>query len=206
MKCICVLIGTLALVPGAAVAQASDSSRYVTTFTGMKVGASVDYRWYDGDYSLPLVSGKLDRKTGTVGYRAHAGYDAEIGSAIVIGVEGGIGRGGKALRASTTIGDYAFRPRWAWDVSARVGVLPAPTVLLYGRAGYSWLRVRETTDFRATNLKDLKTSSTEKGFLWGAGVETNLGGGLFARAEYNRVNYGNGLTSPKVQLALSLGL
>ncbi|WP_204319679.1 outer membrane protein, partial [Klebsiella aerogenes] len=66
-----------------------------------------------------------------------------------------------------------------WDVSGRAGVLPAPNVLLYGRAGYSWLRVRETTDFRAANLKDIDSSVTEKGFLWGGGVEAGVMPGVY---------------------------
>ncbi|WP_204268186.1 hypothetical protein, partial [Escherichia coli] len=67
------------------------------------------------------------------------------------------------LTAASPTGDYALKPGWTWDVSGRAGVLPAPNVLLYGRAGYSWLRVRETTDFRAANLKDIDSSVTEKG-------------------------------------------
>lgn len=195
------LVGALAWMPGTALAQSHDDS----SFGGVKIGTSIDYRWHDGDFPLPRTGGELDEKKGGIGYRGHVGYDLQIGRALVVGVEGGIGRGGKKLTASNTIGDYTLKPRWTWDVSGRAGVLPASNVLLYGRVGYSWLRGRETTDFRATNLNDLKSSGTEKGFLWGAGAEAALAPGFFARAEYDRVNYRDGLTSSKVLLGLSVG-
>lgn len=201
MKRIALLAGILALLPGAALAQSRDD----VTFGGVKIGGSVDYRWHDGDYALPRIVSRVDENKGGIGFRGHAGFDAQIGEMLLIGAEGGIGRGGGELTAASPTGDYTLKPRWTWDVSARAGILPAPSVLVYGRAGYSWLRVRETTDFRAANLADLKTSGTEKGLLWGAGLETALMPGVFARAEYNRANYRDGLTASKAQLGISFG-
>ena len=58
-------------------------------------------------------------------------------------------------------------------MSGRAGVLRRTSCCTTG-AGYSWLRVRETTDFRAANLKDID-SVTEKGFHCGAGsVEAGI--------------------------------
>ncbi|WP_137863146.1 MULTISPECIES: porin family protein [unclassified Sphingomonas] len=201
MKRICVLIGALAAIPETALAQSGGDA----TFGGVKVGVSVDYRWHEGDYSLPRIASRIDQSKGGIGYRGHVGYDAQIGDMLVIGAEAGIGKGGKTLTAASPTGDYALKPGWTWDVSGRAGVLPAPNVLLYGRAGYSWLRVRETTDFRAANLKDIDSSVTEKGFLWGGGVEAGVMPGVYARAEYNRANYRDGLKTSKVQLGLSIG-
>lgn len=195
------LASALVLTPGAAFAQSHDEP----AFGGVKIGASIDYRWLDGDFAVPRIAGKVDEKKGGIGVRGHAGYDVQLGSTFLVGVEGGIGRGGEKLTTSNTTGDYTLKPRWTWDVSGRVGVLPTSNVLLYGRAGYSWLRARETTDFHATNLKDLKSNGTEKGFLWGAGAEAALAPGFYARAEYNRVNYRDGLTASKVLLGLSMG-
>ena len=201
MKRICVLIGVLAAMPGTAFAQSGGDA----TFSGVKVGVSVDYRWQDGDYSLPRIASRIDQSKGGIGYRGHIGYDAQLGDLLVIGAEAGIGRGGKTLTAASPTGDYALKPGWTWDASGRAGILPAPNVLLYGRAGYSWLRVRETTDFRAANLKDIRTNLTEKGFLWGAGIEAGVSPGVYARAEYDRANYRDGLTSTNIRLGLSVG-
>lgn len=201
MKRIAMLAGILAMLPGTVSAQSRDD----VTFSGIKIGGSVDYRWHDGDYALPRIGSRVDENEGGIGFRGHVGFDAQIGEMMLIGGEGGIGRGGGELTAASPTGDYTLKPRWTWDVSARAGILPARSVLVYGRVGYSWLRVRETTDFRAVNLADLKTSGTEKGFLWGAGLETALMPGLFARAEYDRANYRDGLTASKVQLGVSFG-
>lgn len=201
MKRMGLLIGILATMPGAVLAQSRDDAG----FGGIKIGGSIDYRWHDGDYALPRIASRVDENEGGIGFRGHVGFDAQLGEMLVVGAEGGIGRGGGTLTAASPTGDYTLKPRWTWDVSGRAGILPVASVLVYGRAGYSWLRVRETTDFRAVNLADLKTSGTESGFLWGAGLETALMPGVFARAEYDRANYRDGLTASKVQLGVSFG-
>lgn len=139
MKSCYLIAGALALVPTASLAQSAEDA----TFGGVKIGASLDYRWHDGEYSLPRIATRIDEDRGGIGYRAHIGYDAQIGSAFVIGGEAGFGRGGKTLRTESLAGDYSIKPRWNWDASGRVGVLPTRSILVYGRAGYSWLRVRE---------------------------------------------------------------
>lgn len=75
-----------------------------------------------------------------------------------------------------------------------------PNVLVCGRGGYSFLRVEETTDFKDVKRLDIKTDGTQKGFLFGAGVEAAVASSLSARAECNRGNYGDGLKSSKMQL------
>lgn len=204
MKLWILLIATLAGMPNMATAQSYDNSPEFR-FGGVNVGASIDYRWLDGDYALPRINGRIDDNRGGIGYRGFLGYDAQLGRLLVVGGEVGIGGGGKTLSVESQTGDYSLKPRWTWDISGRVGILPAPNVLLYGRVGYSWLRTREITDFRAANLQDLSASGTEKGFLWGGGVESKLAGGFFARGEYSRSDYGAGLISSKVQLGVGFG-
>jgi len=204
MKLFSLVAGLLVLAPAIACAQARDVHD-APTFGGIKVGADIDYRWMEAEYSLPRIASDIDRKKGGIGYRAHVGYDAQIGNMMVIGAEGGISRGGKTLSVASVTGDYSIKPSWSWDISGRVGVLAAPTVLLYGRVGYSWLRVREKTDFRAITSKDLDTSATEKGFLYGGGIETAVSPGLFVRAEYNRINYHDGLKTSRASLGVSAG-
>lgn len=210
MKLFSLVAGLLVLPPAVASAQTQTQTEAqdvhdAPTFGGVKVGADIDYRWTEADHSLPRIASSINQTKGGIGYRVHVGYDAQVGNMLVIGAEGGIGRGGKTLSVASITGDYSIKPRWTWDVSGRVGVLAAPTVLLYGRAGYSWLRVREKTDFRAVASKDLSTSATEKGFLYGGGIETAISPGLFVRAEYNRVNYRDGLKTSRALLGVSAG-
>jgi opacity protein-like surface antigen len=201
MKPLIFLAAALAALPATAQAQSYDDP----SFGGVKIGAGVDYRWYDAEYALPRIATKIDDNRGSIGYRGHIGYDLQLGKMLVVGGEAGIGRGGKALTASSTTGDYSIKPRWTWDVSGRAGVLVAPTVLLYGRAGYSWARVREVTDFRASTSTDIRKSGTEKGFLYGGGIETAITAGFSARAEFNQINYGDGFKSSRAQVGLTMG-
>ncbi len=204
MKLFYLAAGLLVLAPAVASAKSLDAGD-TPTFGGAKVGMDMDYRWTDADHALPRIASSIDRKKGGVGYRARIGYDAQMGNLLVIGAEAGIGRGGRTLTTASPLGEYMVKPRWTWDVSGRAGILAAPTVLLYGRAGYSWLRIREKTDFRATTSKDLSTSSTAKGLLYGGGLEVAVSPGLFVRAEYNRVNYGDGLKTSKALLGITAG-
>lgn len=57
------MVGALALLPNAAMAQSDDES----TFGGVKVGVSIDYRWHDGDFAVPRIAGKVDEKEGSAG-------------------------------------------------------------------------------------------------------------------------------------------
>lgn len=201
MKPIHKLIGLFAILPGTAFAQDAEKR----AFDGVHVGVSVDRRTLDGDYKVPNFDTKLDEDKAGIGYRGHVGYDVRLGSAFVLGIEGGLGRGGRSLAMKGDIADYTLKPGWNYDVSGRVGVLPTSKIMLYGRGGYSWLRVDEKTDFGDVKRLDIESSATRKGLLLGAGVEAAVTSGVRARAEYNQTDYGEGLKSSKMQVGLSLG-
>ncbi|MGV3481857.1 MAG: outer membrane protein [Sphingobium sp.] len=202
MKSRILVAAVCVMVPAGAFAQSADEG----SFSGMKVGVSADYRSHEAEYPLTRIGTTIDRDRAGFGYRAHAGFDMELGHMLVIGAEAGLGRGGKRLRAKSATGEYSLTPGWSWDVSGRAGILPANNILVYGRAGYSWLRVREKTDFVATATKDIRTGATESGFLYGGGIETAIAPGFFVRAEYNRVNYRDGLRASRTQLGMAISL
>lgn len=204
------IVGLLLASPIATTAKAQQSAEQRTAelpaapiFTGVKFGTGLNYQWITADYPLPLTKSTFGTKKDEVGYRFHVGYDAQIGNALVIGSEAGLGRGGTTLTASSALGEYSLKPGWSWDASARAGVVTAPSVLMYGRLGYSWLRVREQTNFTALTSKDLDTSSTRRGFMFGAGIEAKVTQKIFVRGEYNRTNYRDGLKTSKVMLAVA---
>lgn len=201
MKPVHMLMGLFAILPSTAFAQDGEKR----AFDGVQVGVSVDRRTLDGDYKIPNFDTKLDEDEAGIGYRGHVGYDLRLGDSFVIGAEGGLGRGGRSLSMKGDVADYSLKPGWNYDVSGRVGVLPTSNIMVYGRGGYSWLRVDEKIDFRDVKRLDIESSGTRKGLLLGAGVEAAVTSGITARAEYNQTNYGDGLKASKVQLGLSLG-
>lgn len=220
MKTAYFVAAILAALPLAATAQTSQTSQATEgqspeatgydrpeapRFAGIKIGSDSEYRWIDADYAVSSIASSIKRKKSDAGFRAHVGYDAQIGGVLVVGAEGGIGRGEPTVSAASALGDYTLKTGWSWDASGRAGLLAAPSALVYGRAGYSWLRVHEKTDFRAAASKDLDSWGTEKGFLFGGGIEMAVSHRMFVRAEYDRVDYGHGLTTSKALIGFSAG-
>lgn len=197
-----ILVGLLsAILPTTAWAQPSYDD---VGFGGVKIGASATYRWIDGDYRIPALNQDLDRDRGGFGYRGHIGFDMPVAGIAVIGAEVGLGRGGPSLRTENALGDYELKQGWNWDASGRIGFMPAPRLLLYGRGGYSWLRTQERIDF-VGDRADIKRWHTESGFMYGAGVEAALSKGFYVRAEYNLADYSEGLSASRALLGVSIG-
>lgn len=194
MKPLYMLMGLFAMLPGTALAHDGEKR----AFDGVQVGVSVDRHTLDGDYKVANFDTKRNESKAGIGFRGHVGYDLRLGDSFVIGAEGGLGRGGRSLTMKGDVADYSLKPGWSYDVSGRVGVLPASNIMLYGRAGYSWLRVVEKTDFRDVKRLNIESSGTKKSLLLGAGVEAAVTSGVTARAEYNQTNFGEGLKSSKI--------
>lgn len=208
MNIFTIIASALILMPIAATAQEQEPTErqaedlpVAPIFTGLKFGSGLHYQSTTAKYALPRIKSSIDTKKGDLGYRFHVGYAAQVGNVLVVGSEAGIEHGGATLTAASDLGDYSLKPSWSWDASARAGVLAAPSVLMYARAGYSWQRIEEQTDFTAIASRDLNTSSTKKGFLFGGGVEAKFTDRLFVRAEYDRMNYRNGLKTSKAMIA-----
>jgi hypothetical protein len=144
--------------------------------------------------AAPTLSERIDR-AGGVGYRAFAGYDKTIG---LVGVEAGIGNGGKDARHAVTRGTYRLDPGWAWDASARFGLLPAANLLLYGRAGYGWTRANEQVAFGAAGRTPFRRKTTEGGFMYGFGAEIAVAKSFAIRTEFDQT--GKSFKAARLQL------
>lgn len=173
-------------------------------FAGFKVGAGFDFRAVQVKRAVVGLPGKIDERQGGAGYRAHAGYDVALSDRLLIGVEGGVGGGGKALSTSTSAGEYRLKPGLSYDASARVGVMPSANVLLYGRAGYQWLKTAEKVNFVVGDLAPLKHKETQSGFLYGFGAEYAATRALSLRAEIDQASFGHGVKAAQVQLGGAL--
>lgn len=103
-------------------------------------------------------------KSNTVTYGAGVGLDAELYDNVIVGVEATV--------------DNVFSRRNI-GASARVGYVVADTVLVYGKVGYSnWQAV---------------TSTELEGLRVGGGVEANLVGPVYAKAEYRYTDFDRGV-------------
>ena len=118
----------------------------------------------------------------------HLGYNWQVNSPLVIGVETDWGLSN--AKASSQSGFIATATsRWQGSIRARAGVA-FDQVLLYGTAGVGVAKF----DY---SLSDIATtasfSKTRTGLVFGAGLEYALAKGWSARAEYLHADYGQAI-------------
>ncbi len=195
----------ITLVIGAQGAAAQEAN----AFAGLKAGAGFDYRAIQVKRMVAGLPSKIDERQGGAGYRAHLGYDLALSDRLLIGVEGGVGGGGKTLATTSAAGRYRLKPGLSYDISARLGVQPTADVLLYGRAGYQWLKTTEWVDFAnpgtaALAIPSVKRKETQSGVLYGFGAEYAASSSLSLRAEIDQASFGHGVKAAQVQLGGAL--
>lgn len=187
---------TILILAGAAGAPAHAADNAVD---GFKVGGSLDYRRNEAKYPVTALGGVVDKQEGGPGFRIHAGYDIAVGDHVLIGAEGGLGGGGKTLEQRTAGGDYRLKPGLSYDASVRLGLLASSHLLIYGRAGYHWLKTEEgVKPTVGPALRDRK--KTEGGVMYGFGAEYAVTESMLIRAEFDQTNFGHGLKAAQVQL------
>ncbi len=155
----------------------------------------------------------------TFRFSPYAGYNWQVNSRWVLGIEGEVGLGSQ----STVTGGFypatpflagggstsnAFSVKTTWDASlrGRVGYLVNPGVMVYGTAGPSWLHVESTSNCSTLESADgecasdggfiglgpsrITDSSTKLGVTAGGGIEAMLSPNWIARGEYRYSDYG----------------
>jgi len=183
----------------AAAAQSTDTPA-AETFDGFKLGATADYRRHEVKRTAPTLTDRIDAQDGGVGVRVFGGYDKTFGNIGLLGVEAGVGRGGRSVEANVAGGTYRMTSGWSWDASARFGIIPAQGVLLYGRTGYAWTRTTEAVDFAAATRQDEVRKITDGGFHYGFGGEFAVAPGFALRTEFDQTNFGKGFKAARLQL------
>lgn len=155
---------------------------------------------YSGGY-VGVVTG-VDRvrangegKTGVL-YGLNAGYDFQSAGGAVFGIEGEVADASTRTCASGVLVATdracasAKRDLYA---GGRFGVVAGST-LLYGKVGYTNLRVGASyDDGTAATAPDFSVNRNLDGVRVGAGLEKNLGG-MTVKAEYRYSNYQDGIT------------
>ena len=200
MKMIATLIAaTLIIAPGAAFAQDTGDARFKGGFVGIEVGRDSHEVRQPG---APTTRDGVDRKG--INGRVFAGYDLNLGGVAVLGVEAGIGKGGRTVRQNSLVapGRYAVDPGLGYDATGRIGFTPTSSVLVYGRGGYRWLRTQRIISGQATGNGTSKL--TEKGWTYGGGAEFALGQNFSIRAEYDRTSYSKDFKSSKIAVGAAI--
>lgn len=188
-----------ALLPASALAQ--DAGALGGAFVGGQIGWGK--RSVDLDFGLPGVE-DFDKSRDGIDYGIFAGYDYGVGSNLIVGVEAGIGFGGKTLRDTPVAGLTAeIDPKWNYDVSARAGVLATPNLLIYGRLGYGAERTRVSTVSTIPGVSSESEKGWSDGLLYGGGLEYGLNESASIRTEYRHRDMDGGYAADQVLAGLA---
>jgi outer membrane immunogenic protein len=166
-----------------------------SAFAGPYVGVQGGYSWGDADAKSYWADGSpafaingfdVDGLTGGV----FAGYNAMVGSGIIIGVEGEVNLSSANDRIYVPSPGYGAKVEQDWDASVRVKAgVDAGGVMPYVTGGIAFGRVK-TYGWTDWGYQD-RNSDTLTGWTIGAGVETAISGNIHARLQYRYTDYGS---------------
>jgi outer membrane immunogenic protein len=194
-----ILVATILI--GGAVAAPAFAQDEVPTFTGPRVEGILGYDHTGAGSTVDNDNGRDDQSIDGLLYGVGAGYDVNLGSAVV-GVEGEwTDSTSKSDRYDYT-GQFGFgRVSQGRDlyIGARAGFLATPNTLVYAKGGYTNTKLNvlagDTNEETSTNFK-------LDGWRIGGGVERAINRNTFAKVEYRYSKYedahidlGDGATS-----------
>ena len=194
------------LLAGATLATPALAQDVNPTFTGPRVEAILGYDHVGAGSSIDNNNDRDDQSIDGLLYGVGAGYDVNLGSAVV-GVEG-------EFTDSTAKSDrYDLTDQFGFGrvsqgrdlyIGARAGILANPNTLVYVKGGYTNTKLNvlasdtdETTD----------TAFKLDGWRIGGGVERAINANTFAKVEYRyskydsaHIDYMDGATSSEFDI------
>lgn len=184
-----ILVATL--LAGATVSAPALAQDTGATFTGPRVEAILGYDHVGAGSSVDNDNNRDDQSIDGLLYGVGAGYDVNLGSAVV-GVEGEYTDStAKSSRRDFT-DQFGFgRVSQGRDlyIGARAGILASPSTLVYVKGGYTNTKLNVLAG--DTN-QSTDTSFKLDGWRVGAGVEHALNQNTFAKLEYRYSKYDSG--------------
>lgn len=160
-------------------------------FSGPSIG--IQAGWNNTDVGLP--KGKdgtpaIDQSTDAFVAGGFLAYDYEVVPHVVLGAQAEFNiAASDEFGASAAAASIRVNPKYAFDLTARVGYLVTPQTLLYVRGGYSNARVRTTA---TVDSKRVSSSDNLDGWMIGGGAERLITDHISARLEYRYSDLGEG--------------
>jgi outer membrane immunogenic protein len=134
-------------------------------------------------------------------YGVGVGYDMQMGSGAVVGIEAEATDSSADVCAEDVnrVGDrLCVGAKRDLYVGGRFGTAIGTSTLLYGKAGYTNARFGFDYDDGGNGSLDFGDGRNLDGIRVGAGVETLLGPNSFVKAEYRYSNYEEGVEKHQV--------
>lgn len=151
-------------------------------------------------FDLGNVGTAGSRKAHGVSVGGAIGYDVPLGG-LIAGVEAGISTSTADRSFSDGVNSLTIDAGRDIELSGRIGAPIGTRTLLYGKAGYTNLRIGTELDV-AGATSGSKTNLD--GYRLGLGVEQGLGANTYAKAEYRYSNYEQDVT--KNELLAGFGI
>lgn len=205
----------LAAIAACAIATPALAEDEDGSWTGAYVGASVGYTDAKSDQTVVLggnwliESAALQTRVVTdyptasrvkdVNYGGQIGYNVQVGSSLVIGVEADVSTlSGKDARTRTSAGiptytiANTFDPKVTYGVKGKLGFASSNT-LFYATGGWGWTKADLATDITSSGgyHKASSFSHTFSGYEAGAGIEQRLGTNMSVRLDYTYTDQGD---------------
>ncbi len=171
-------------------------------FTGPYVGGQVGYgsRSINEDFGIAGVP-VFDRDRSSLDYGAYFGFDAPVGTSLVVGGEAEVGGGGRKLSQTLVPGVIAsIDPDWNYMFSGRAGFIAGDRALVYGRVGYGAERINVAVSDSVTPANSFSDNEWADGAVYGGGLEYALSPSTSARVEYRYKDF-DGSYNPQQVLA-----
>lgn len=130
------------------------------------------------------------------GASVYAGYDLPLTANIFVGLEANATLTSAALTFSDEDDKAQIKARESFGFSSRLGYKVTDATGVYARIGY------QNTKFKA-NIFDEGAKSNEEALVYGAGLETRLGGQTSLRAEYTVEDYDDVVSNSKLSVGIS---
>ncbi|WP_088184354.1 outer membrane protein [Sphingobium sp. Z007] len=189
------------LLVGATVATPVFAQDVGPTFTGPRVEAILGYDRTGAGSDVDNDNGNDDQKIDGLLYGVGAGYDVNLGSAVV-GVEGEYTDSTAKSSRSDFSDQFGFgRVKQGRDlyIGARAGILANPATLIYVKGGYTNTKLDVLA---GDSNQETDTNFKLDGWRIGAGVERAINANTFAKIEYRyskyedaKIEFANGATS-----------
>ncbi|WP_267905508.1 outer membrane protein [Erythrobacter mangrovi] len=172
-------------------------SAHAEDFTGPRIEARAGW-----DRASP---GDKQSSVDGISYGIAAGYDIALTDSLIAGLEAGVDLFNNDT--SWVSGTTAFESSAKRDIefAGRIGTGLGENFLVYAKAGYSNARFEETMTVGGTTGNSRTELSTNlDGIRVGAGLETKLDDGIYAKTEYRYTNYEQGVSRHQVVAAIGL--
>ncbi|MDE1148965.1 MAG: porin family protein [Azospirillaceae bacterium] len=182
---------TLVLAASALVALAATPALAQSTFDGGYVGANAGYDWF-GAHPRAKVAGQQstpDNQAQGFNGGVFAGYGQTVYDNIYVGAESEVNFYTADRTFGDSLGNYRTQPDYGFGVSARVGYVVQPDLLLFARVGWQHTMVDYDTIQPGTNGAIQQYSHEYNGVRYGVGGDYAIDEHLFTRLEYDYTDY-----------------